>query len=273
MVEAVQPFLRWAGSKRWLTDQVATLAPESFGDYHEPFLGSGAIYFSLQPTKAFLSDALAPLIDCYREVKRSPTAVAAAASSWATDKETYYSIRRRVFDDPVTSAAKFIYLNKLCFNGLYRENQRGEFNVPYGRPNSSRVLFEKQLETTAIALQGATISHADFEESLDRTQAGDLVYLDPPYVAGHRTNGFVDYNAKIFSWEDQRRLALSFRRLSDLGVHVIMSNADHATVRELYRGFKMKSVARYSSMSAKSSLRGNSAELIIVSESVDIGEQ
>ncbi|MFP7762039.1 DNA adenine methylase [Marisediminicola sp. LYQ85] len=269
MSEQLQPFLRWAGSKRWLVRELGKIAPQSFGNYYEPFMGSAAVYFALSPVAdAFLSDALEPLVHCYQTVRDSPSAVAEAAAAWSTDKETYYLIRSSAFTDPVARAAQFLYLNKLCFNGLYRENQRGQFNVPYGRPKSSRVVFEGQLESAASRLQSAEITTSDFAAAICDAKAGDLVYLDPPYVAGHRTNGFVDYNAKIFSWDDQRRLADLFGELSRRGVHVIMSNADHSSLRELYEGFSMKSVERYSSMSANSGRRGKSTELLIVSESL-----
>lgn len=265
----VVPFLRWAGSKRWLMPTLLELLPREWGDYYEPFLGSASTFFAIAPEgKSFLSDALAPLVNCFQAVRDHPERVARHASTWSTDKETYYQVRGAELADSIESAAQFIYLNKLCFNGLYRENQSGKFNVPYGRPKSDRILFEGQLEAAASTLSNATIDHMDFEESLERCCPGDLVYLDPPYVAGHRSNGFVDYNAKIFSWEDQGRLARIFKRLNELGVHVVMSNADHSSVRELYSGYQMLQLERYSSMSGKSGRRGPSAELVVLSDSI-----
>lgn len=263
------PFLRWAGSKRWLVPLLKEIAPEGFGSYYEPFIGSGAVFFALaRGHESHLSDTLLPLVNCYQQVQLNPGAVAQIAQSWDTDRETFYTIRGKAYDDPIHAAAQFIYLNKLCFNGLYRVNQRGIFNVPYGRPKSTNIVSESQLISASQSLASATITDADFEEALSQCSRGDLVYLDPPYVAGHRSNGFADYNAKIFSWDDQRRLAEAFRELSSRGVQVILSNADHPTVRDLYDGFFTKSIERYSSMSARSRHRGNSAEVLVLSRAL-----
>lgn len=268
--ESVAPFLRWAGSKRWLSPHLAKLVTVSDGDYYEPFLGSGAAFFSIAPSgNAYLSDTLAPLIACFNAVRDTPIEVDHLASSWPTDTDTYYQIRSQIFHESALSAAQFIYLNKLCFNGLYRENQKGQFNVPYGRPKSSTVLLPGHLEAASRRLSNATIEHLDFEASLERCKPGDLVYIDPPYVARHRSNGFVDYNAKIFSWHDQGRLASVFRLLSERGVRAIVSNADHESIRDLYAGFEIRQLERYSSMSGKSGNRGASPELLILAEAFD----
>ncbi|MEV7135738.1 Dam family site-specific DNA-(adenine-N6)-methyltransferase [Arthrobacter sp. NPDC093128] len=270
------PFLRWAGSKRWLLPSLREMIPSDFGTYYEPFLGSGAVFFQVADGhSANLSDAIAPLISCYETVRDEPETVATLASGWKTDADTYYSVRAADFsDDPIRAAARFIYLNKLCFNGLYRENQSGKFNVPYGRPKSPNVADASQLLAVANRLTaGVQLKVCDFEVALSTCGAGDLVYLDPPYVSGHRSNGFVDYNAKIFSWDDQRRLASVFRELDSRGVFVIQSNADHPSVRELYEGYEFRTASRYSSMAAKADKRGKSNELLILSGSLLVGGQ
>lgn len=264
------PFLRWAGSKRWLINQVQQLVPEDYGTYYEPFLGSGAIFFScVNGRPARLSDTISPLINCYIQVRDDPDAVADIAESWSVDAETYYQVRSEVFEDEMRQAAQFIYLNKTCFNGLYRENQLGRFNVPFGRPKTSKVLDRVALAEASAKLgtPGTIISARDFEETLDTCSSGDIAYLDPPYVAGHRQNGFVDYNARLFSWDDQRRLADVCRRISKRGAAVIVSNADHPSVRDLFshKEFHLLEVSRYSSMAARSGRRGTSDELLIVS--------
>lgn len=263
------PFLRWAGSKRWLTKYVQELMPTDYGRYFEPFLGSGAIFFScVHDRPAHLSDTISPLINCYVQVRDRPDAVADVSESWSVDAETYYEVRSMSFDDDVHKAAQFIYLNKTCFNGLYRENQMGRFNVPFGRPKTSTILDRASLaEVSAkLATNGTTITVRDFEDALGACTSGDIAYLDPPYVAGHRQNGFVDYNAKLFSWEDQRRLADVCREISRRGASVIVSNADHPSVRELFshKAFHLIEVSRYSSMAARSAQRGTSDELLIV---------
>lgn len=265
-----QPFLRWAGSKRWLAGRVAAAMVEDFGDYHEPFLGSGAVFFSIARTgrRHYLSDALEPLVNCYQQVSEQPLGVAREILSYGCTPDDYYELRA-VADRGLSAkvrAARFIYFNRLGFNGLYRVNSSGGFNVPYGRPREPIVLrSEHELNPYSAALkQGVEVFTADFGEVTSRARQGDLVYLDPPYISGHRSNGFIDYNQRLFSWEDQRRLARVMQDLTDARVLVMMSNADHPAVRELYKGFQVLPLRRFSSMSASSARRGVSDELLIV---------
>jgi DNA adenine methylase len=241
--------------------------PKEFGAYFEPFLGSGSAFFAIADDhEAYLSDTISPLVNCFIEVRDNPALVAEIAQGWGTDSASYYDVRAGVFDgDPTRAAAQFIYLNKLCFNGLYRVNQLGRFNVPFGRPKNSNVADALQLEAASVRLsKDVTITVGDFEDTLKSSKEGDFVYLDPPYVAGHRSESFADYNAKIFSWDDQKRLADLFRQLDARGVFVVQSNADHAAVRALYPKFEHRSVSRYSSMSGSAASRGVSSELVVV---------
>ena len=268
---AVGPFLRWAGSKRWLLPHLRQLAPSKFKAYYEPFLGSASAYFNLAAGhEAHLSDTISPLISCYETVRDFPIEVHGHISEWQTDAETYYAVRALDFsNDLLRSAAQFIYLNKLCFNGLYRQNQSGKFNVPYGRPKTPNVV--DLIHLTAVSerlMNNVQFKVCDFEISLANCAEGDFAYLDPPYASQLRRSAFVDYNSKIFSWDDQVRLSSVFRALSDRGVNVIMSNADHPSVRDLYSGFEIRSVSRYSSMAASSVKRGQSTEVLILSQPI-----
>lgn len=269
--ETAAPFLRWAGSKRWFVPQLRNFMPDYYGSYYEPFLGSGSAFFAVaEGHRAYLADTITGLVNCYVQVRDRHEEVVAVAQSWETDSETYYKVRAvRAETDLVRDAARFIYLNKLCFNGLYRENGSGQFNVPYGRPKSTNVISLPLLRAVSARLQNqVSIDAMDFEERLMTCKGGDFVYLDPPYVAGHRTNGFADYNAKIFSWDDQRRLSNIFLELDRRGVFVVQTNADHPTVKELYKGAYSQSISRYSSMAARSTVRGASSELLIVGETL-----
>jgi DNA adenine methylase len=185
--------------------------------------------------------------------------------SWSCDSDSFYKIRALAPEDATTLAAQFIYLNRLCFNGLYRVNRNGGFNVPYGRPRFERVFTrEHELVAASKRLEGAKLVTEDFALATISAKRGDFVYLDPPYVAGHRNNGFIDYNSRVFQWEDQRRLAELCTELSARGVFILVSNADHPSIRGLYDGaFHLESVSRFSSMSAKSGSRGLSQELLI----------
>lgn len=266
----VAPFLRWAGSKRWLLPTLEEFIPATFGSYYEPFLGSGAAFFAFaEGHRAILADSIPELIDCFAHVRDDAHAIAEILTDWAIDSETYYTIRAEDGQSGnVRDAARFIYLNKLCFNGLYRVNQRGKFNVPYGRPKSANLIDETELYRAAALLGRAKLMVGDFAVTLETAGPGDLVYLDPPYVAGHRNNGFVDYNAKVFDWADQVRLAKEFERLDSLGAYVVQSNANHESIRALYPDREIHAVSRFSSMAGRSASRGTSGELVIIGDAL-----
>lgn len=266
-----RPFLRWAGSKRWLSRAISALVPAGTAKYYEPFLGSGAVYFSLaESIECHLSDTLSPLIACYAEIQRDAEAVATQLQRWNCDRDTYYEVRSLRPDvESTEAAAQFIYLNRLGFNGLYRVNSSGGFNVPYGRPKNANMVTLAELRLVANRLKDVTTLKAqDFEDALDECDAEDFVYLDPPYVAGHRNNGFVDYNAKLFTWSDQERLARKFQDLSAAGIKVVLSNADHESVRSLYAKYRVITIERHSSMAARASARGKTQEILVLSDAL-----
>jgi DNA adenine methylase len=180
------------------------------------------------------------------------------------DKELFYQIRSNLSSERLERAAQFIYLNKMCWNGLYRVNSKGEFNVPYGAPKTDFVVDGPNLRACSKALRGKTIKLwcADFEDALAEVSEGDLIFLDPPYVTGHNNNGFIDYNETLFSWHDQTRLALQAKRLIDLGASVIITNALNGDVRDLYSDFKVRSVDRASTLASASTKRGRVQEAV-----------
>ncbi|OGA66491.1 MAG: hypothetical protein A3G81_02230 [Betaproteobacteria bacterium RIFCSPLOWO2_12_FULL_65_14] len=247
-----RPFLRWAGSKRFLLGHIAALLPKGFGTYYEPFLGSGSLFFLLCPSDAVLSDSCKELITTYRAVRDNPAQVMRHLRLWKPDPELYYEIREDRGRGRFRRAAEFIYLNKTCWNGLYRVNLEGKFNVPYGKPKTDRIIDRVELVSAAKALsaRGVKLLVADFDQALKEASKEDLVYLDPPYVTGHNGNGFLEYNKNIFSWDDQVRLADTARRLASKGVHVIVSNANHEPVLKLYKGFKRKIINRFSTLAS-----------------------
>lgn len=176
----------------------------------------------------------------------------------------YYVIRAMQPRDAITAAAQFIYLNKTCYNGLYRVNSTGQFNVPYGRPKSANVISSENLvECARVLAREVTLLCDDFERAVHGAKSEDLVYFDPPYVTGHSNNGFVEYNEVLFNWTDQERLAKLARRLSDEGIHVMISNADHHAVLDLYKGFRVMRIRNHSSMAGASASRGRVTEVII----------
>jgi DNA adenine methylase len=259
-----RPFLKWAGSKQALLSKLLGVLPKSFGTYFEPFLGSGALFFCLEPNKAYLNDKCADLIATYKTVRDEPAAVIGYLNKAKPNRTAYYSVREHRSRGPIKRAAEFIYLNKLCWNGLYRVNSRGVFNVPYGDPGKSPQLFDsKNIRACSEALNKAKLSCKDFEFVQDLAQESDLVFFDPPYVTKHNNNGFRDWNETLFSWKDQKRLAATAQILRKRGVHVIVSNANHNDVIKLYSGFKKKKIFRSTTLASSSDFRGLVSEIVL----------
>jgi len=249
------PLLKWAGGKRRLLRDILELAPSSFSNYFEPFFGGGAMFFSLLPPKATLSDANSELIQMYVQVRDNLDMVLRSLRRLRNSEEDYYRVRAANPRTPAAKAARLIYLCTLSFNGIHRQNLRGEFNVPYGYKTHIDACDEAKLRQTSVSLQGKTILQDDFEHAVKPAGKGDFVYFDPPYTVAHGNNGFIKYNAKIFSWADQKRLASVALRLKRAGCTVIISNADHPSIRELYPGFKVRVIERHSIMAASSEFR------------------
>ena len=231
----VVPFLKWAGGKRWFTLRYLDMVPESYLTYIEPFLGSGAMFFALQPERAVLSDINSDLINCFQAICKEPEAISKKliAHHSAHCTEHYYHTRTQKPADPVRRAAWLIYLNRTCWNGLYRVNKRNEFNVPIGSKKSV-VLPTDDFTRIGRLLLGAEILCQDFEETIDAACPGDFVFVDPPYTVNHNLNGFLKYNDKVFSWADQLRLRDAVERASVRGAQVLVTNANHKSVREIY---------------------------------------
>jgi DNA adenine methylase len=268
---APRAFLRWAGSKRYLLPHLVDLVPEEFNRYYEPFLGSGSLFFLLQPQAATLGDACEELIACFAEVQRRPEEIISWFDDKRPDREFFYELRKHRSKTGVSAAAEFIYLNKTCWNGLYRVNSSGEFNVPYGRPKTDRLLDPELLRSCAECLQAAELLTGDFEQVVAAAGYGDLVFFDPPYVTRHNNNGFVDYNKRLFSWADQERLASCARELSGRGATVLVANALHSEVQALYESFEMKPIQRASTIASNKAFRGRVEEAVYYSRPGDRG--
>lgn len=242
-VSYAKPFLRWAGGKSWLTkylDQI--IGDQVFNNYHEPFLGGGSIYFYLSPAnKAYLSDLNGELIDTYKAIKDAPDDVIAQLQQYHNTSEDYYAIRESVPRTSCEVAARFIFLNQTSFNGIYRVNTHGKYNVPYGN-RTKEFLEEDKLRTASLKLQNATLMEGDFDCIRPNIQKGDLVFLDPPYTVSHNNNGFIKYNQKLFSLEDQYRLRALIDFIKSKGAYYILTNAAHQTILDI---FTQENDARY----------------------------
>lgn len=263
---SIKPFLKWAGGKRWLVNRPEFKLPAYTGKYIEPFVGGGAVFFFHNPNSAIISDANPRLIETYRGIQLDWRAVVRVLELHQERhcREYYYEIRSAIFTELSERAAQFLYLNRTCWNGLYRENLRGDFNVPIGTKSS--VIFETD-DFNAISrrLSTATILNEDFESVVARARCGDLLFIDPPYTVAHNLNGFVKYNQNIFSWEDQIRLRDSLQAASDRGVRIVATNAAHSSIRELYRAFgEPTEIERSSIISGNPRHRVNTSEFLYV---------
>jgi DNA adenine methylase len=259
-----RPFLRWAGSKRALLSHIVGALPRSYGRYYEPFLGGGALFFLLQPERASLGDSCLELVQTFAAIEENVSAVLRYLRPLKPAKERFYAIRAARAAGRYKRAAEFIYLNKTCWNGLYRVNSSGEFNVPYGLPKTDNIVDEENLVacSSALGADGVDLRCGDFEDTLAGAGSGDLIFLDPPYVTSHNENGFIDYNEQLFSWADQVRLARVARELGEKGAHVLVANAYHGEVVDLYGGFELMPVNRASTIASTASKRGRVSEAL-----------
>jgi DNA adenine methylase len=265
MAVMIEPFLKWPGGKRWLVHKYPHLLPMRVRRYIEPFLGGGAVFFSLLPKNAMLSDSNAELINAYNCIKGHPGKLERALRVFQKRHciAFYYKMRLSDPKDRLSRAARFLYLNRTCFNGIYRVNLSGQFNVPIG--TKTQVAYPTQyLSRVAIALRAAQIIARDFEATISLARSGDFLYVDPPYTVMHNSNNFVKYNDVLFSWRDQERLADAVHQAAKRGVMVFVSNADHVSVRKLYKGiWRHHTVSRSSILAAASDARRLTTEIAI----------
>ncbi|HEM7769504.1 DNA adenine methylase [Acinetobacter baumannii] len=262
----VKPFLKWAGGKRWFVNKHLSLLPQKFNTYIEPFLGSGALFFNIQPTHAIINDVNPKLIEVYKAIKIDPLGIEnrLKVHHEKHSKEYYYYIRSLNLENSLDEAAKFIYLNRTCFNGIYRVNLKGEFNVPIG--TKDQVLLEcDNFQKVSECLQNVDIYSGDFERIIDMANEGDFLFIDPPYTVSHNNNGFIKYNENLFSWDDQIRLHQSLKRAHKRKVKILCTNANHQSIHDLYKEkyFQKHIVSRYSAISGKRSARNQYEEIVI----------
>lgn len=265
--QPVLPFLKWAGGKRWLVRKLRPLLESGFRNYFEPFLGGGAVLLSVRPQFGVASDINNELVNCYNQIKKYPKEITFRLSGYQTkhSDEFYYHVRDLDPIDEIERAVRFIYLNRACFNGIYRVNKNGRFNVPRGTKET--IVFEgEDFELIASALMGVDVLQSDFESVIERASSEDLVFVDPPYTTKHNKNGFVRYNEKMFTWSDQERLASAVERAFRRGSKVIVTNADHPSVRNLYSEISAAyvPVARYSIVGGPKETRSKITEAIFL---------
>ncbi|MFG6393114.1 MAG: DNA adenine methylase [Lachnospiraceae bacterium] len=262
----IGPFVRWAGGKTWLIPHIPTIMGNlHIKHYHEPFLGGGAIYFSMEHTKrSYLSDTNSQLINTYIQVRDNPEELIEFLRQFPNTEDDYYKIRAEITDEnTIENAARFLYLNQTSYNGLYRVNQDGRYNVPYGF-RANWVYDPERIRAASLRLQNTRISTGDFEVNKYRIKENDLVFLDPPYTVSHNNNGFIAYNQKLFSLEDQQRLKRFIEYIKAKGAFYILTNAAHETIREIFltQGDKIVELQRNSLIGGRNATRAAISEYI-----------
>ncbi len=270
-VRDYRPFLKWIGGKRQLLPTMLPIIDRigSFDAYHEPFVGGGALYFALYGAgkirhMASLSDINPRLVETYRAVADNVDRVIELLEQHAElhSEGYFYRVRANVPDDPVERAARIIFLNKTCFNGLFRENRKGLFNAPFGFYKNPTICDKTTLRAASKALKRAALSCQSFSTIIDKAQPGDFVYFDPPYVPVSKTS-FTSYSKDGFTIQDQTELASVFAELAAHGVSVMLSNSDTPEVRALYSKFKIQTVMALRAVNCKGTSRGRVAEVLV----------
>ncbi|MEO1132895.1 MAG: DNA adenine methylase [Cyanobacteria bacterium J06639_1] len=263
-----KPFLKWAGGKRRLLAQYEPHWPQFEGAYLEPFVGSGAVFFHWQPQRSHLSDINPELVNAYQCVRDYLPELEKqlALHRDRHGRDYYYATRSLSPQDlsPVQRAARLIYLNKTCFNGLYRENSRGEFNVPMGKYKKPSILQSDVLRAASEALQGVDVDLAPFWEVGDRAQPGDFVYFDPPYYPLNATSRFTAYTRHAFGDAEQVQLRDLFATFRERGILAAVSNSDCPQVRELYAEFRSIEISAERAINSKGDRRGRIGELLVL---------
>ncbi len=272
-----KPFIKWVGGKTQLLSQFKKLYPLRYNNYFEPFIGGGAFFFYLAPRKkAHLNDINKALIWTYKNIKKSPKRIINLLEvlqknyykKGGRERENfYYSIREKYNDLPngnFKKSAYLIFLNKTCFNGMYRENSEGKFNVPFGRYKKPRILDKENLLALPKTLKNAVLTAVDFENAVEKAKKGDFVYFDPPYYPLTQTANFTDYSGNGFSKDEQIRLKNLFTKLDKKGCFVMLSNSYTDFIRNLYKGYNRIIVTASRAVNCKAEGRGKIRELVIL---------
>lgn len=266
----LKPFLKWVGGKRQLLDQIKPYLPKTFNKYYEPFIGGGAMLFDLQPSIAFINDVNAELINTYQVIKSNPQELITTLTYFDHSKSFYEGLRLWDRDtdflvkySEVERAARFIYINKCGFNGLWRVNSKGQCNVPFGKNRSPDYVQEKLIIECSQYLQNVFISECDFEIAVLTAESGDFVYFDPPYHPLNETSKFTGYSKESFKESDQIRLKKLIDDLTHRGVKILLSNSYSPFALELFQGYNQYVLSANRNINSVSSKRGAISELLV----------
>ncbi|WPM32062.1 DNA adenine methylase [Hydrogenobacter sp. T-2] len=258
-----KPFVKWAGGKRQIVNLLVAYMPKNYETYIEPFVGGGALFFQVQPRKAIIGDINQELINAYLVIKDHVEDLIEDLKMHKNTPEYYYRIR--AIDpkslDPIKRASRFIYLNKTCYNGLYRENSKGEFNVPFGRYKNPKIVDEENLKAVSEFLRSCDLEVlcGDFEETCKKAKAGDFVYFDPPYYST-----FSNYTKENFTEKDHIRLRDLFVELDKKGVYLMLTNSNTDFIKNLYKGYRIEVVNTARFINCKGDMRGKGEHELII---------
>lgn len=274
--KTARPFVKWVGGKGRLVPELSKHFPDYYNDYYEPFVGGGAVFFALNPKTAHINDLNLVLISLYSFIKTDIQRVVSSlkeledeyhALTSLEDKKELFLQKRTEFNtlpnDSFEKAVLLIFLNKTCFNGMYRENSKGGFNVPFGKHTSPTICDESNLLAVSKALEHVTITHSSYEKLTSNAKPGDFIYFDPPYHPLNATSSFTSYQAGGFSAEDQKKLRDEFKRLSKLGCKVMLSNSDAPLINKLYEEFNIHKIYAARAINSKGDGRGKILEVLV----------
>jgi DNA adenine methylase len=266
-----QPFLKWAGGKRQLLPEIRKYIPKKISTYYEPFIGAGAVFFDIQPKRAVINDVNNELVNVYECIKNHADELIDDLKKHENDSEYFYSIRDLDRQPeykkltPIERASRIIYLNKTCYNGLFRVNSQGQFNVPFGKYKNPQIVNEIVIKAVHNYLSSSEvkITNSDFEMVLETAKKGDFVYFDPPYDPVSDTSSFTGYSLDGFSKDDQKRLKYVFVELDKRGCKVLLSNSATDFIKDLYEGFHIEIVSASRNINANASGRGKIDEVLV----------
>jgi DNA adenine methylase len=271
--DLVKPFLKWVGGKRQLVPEIkAKYLPPAYRTYYEPFVGAGALFLDLRPSSVVINDSNTELINCYLTIKHSVEELITSLRSYQNEKAYYYQIRDwdRQLDYATKSvidrAARIIFLNKTCYNGLFRVNAKGQFNTPFGRYKSPKILDEDVLRAVSHYLNSSQIQilNLDFQAAVQTATAGDLIYFDPPYDPISSTSSFTGYATNGFDRSEQIRLKATFDYLSNQGCQVLLSNSNTEFILNLYQDYRIETISATRAINSNAQKRGKIDEILVM---------
>lgn len=252
----INPILKWAGGKRQLLPEIVKILPHKFNKLIEPFVGGGALFFYLNKKNSIISDTNIELVNLYKQIAINPHKILKMIKNYKNTKDDFYKVRKNIPNNLVERACRTIFLNKTCFNGLYRVNKKGEFNVPYGNNKNTKFIDKNNLLNSSKLLKKTNILELSYEIVLNKySKSNDLIFLDPPYLPISKYSDFKRYTKEQFYFDDHRKLAQLYSELDKKGCYLILTNSNNPEILKLYKKFNIKTLETRRSINSKGKLR------------------